>query len=69
MQARKVTLDSQLVESIIYALENGDFATGYCMCGSPVDSHGLGDGHAPTEAGEYYVGQMLEELRKCLSQE
>lgn len=69
MQARKVTLDTRLVEGIIYALENGDFTTGYCMCGSPVVGHGLGDGHAPMDAGEYYVGQTLEELRKCLSQE
>ena len=69
MQARKVTLDSQLVEGIIYALENGNFSTGYCMCGAPVPYHGLVDDHAPMDAGTYYVGQTLEELRKCLSQE
>ncbi|WCI80390.1 hypothetical protein PMJ90_20025 [Pseudomonas aeruginosa] len=50
-------------------MEHGDYREGHCMCGSPVDSHGIGDGHAPIDAGEYYAGQVMEELRALLNQD
>lgn len=62
-------ISEMLAQSILHALENGDFTTGYCMCGSPVDGHGIGDGHAPVDAGVHYAMQTLEDLRKCLNQE
>ena len=49
-------------------MEHGDFREGHCMCGSAVDSHGIGDGHSPVDAGEYYAGQVMEELRDLLGE-
>lgn len=57
------SLNAELLEALESAIElirHGSFAEGCCMCGSPVDSHGIGDGHSPVDAGEYYAGQVVE---------
>lgn len=56
-----------LLRKLLELIEHGDFSEGHCMCGSAVDSHGIGDGHAPVDAGEYYAGQVMEELRALLA--
>jgi hypothetical protein len=48
-------------------IEHGDFREGYCMCGSSVDSHGLGDGHSPTDAGDYYASQIVERIDAAIA--
>lgn len=48
-------------------MERGDFRDGYCMCGSAVDTHTLGDGHSPCDAGEYYASQVIERIDDTLS--
>ncbi len=57
-----------LLRKLLELIEHGDFSEGHCMCGSAVDSHGIGDGHAPVDAGEYYAGQVMEELRALLGE-
>lgn len=57
------SLNAELLEALESAIElirHGSFAEGYCICGSPVDSHGIGDGHSTVDAGEYYAGQVVE---------
>lgn len=46
---------------------HGDFSTGVCMCGSGVDGHTIGDGHAPTDEGDYYAGQVMERIDAALA--
>jgi hypothetical protein len=61
---------SALVEALRDAREliaRGDFREGHCMCGSSVDGHGIGDGHAPVDAGEYYAGQVAERIDALLA--
>lgn len=41
-------------------------ATGVCCCGSPVDKHGMGDGHSPVDEGEYHAGLLLDDIKKEL---
>ena len=57
-----------LLRKWLELMEHGDFREGHCMCGSAVDSHGIVDGHAPVDAGEYYAGQVMEELRDLLGE-
>lgn len=63
------TVSEGLLRKWLELMEHGDYREGHCMCGSPVDSHGIGDGHAPIDAGEYYAGQVMEELRDLLSEQ
>lgn len=49
-------------------IDHGDFREGHCMCGSSVDDHGVGDGHSPVDAGEYYAGQPIERIKTALSE-
>ena len=48
-------------------IEHGDFREGHCMCGNIVDDHTIGDGHAPTDAGVYYAGQVMERIDAALA--
>ncbi|WP_448679970.1 hypothetical protein [Pseudomonas nicosulfuronedens] len=57
-----------LLRKLLELIEHGDFSEGHCMCGSSVASHGIGDGHSPVDAGEYYAGQVMEELRALLGE-
>ncbi|OHW59662.1 hypothetical protein ABI36_0211125 [Pseudomonas aeruginosa] len=63
------TVSEGLLRKWLELMEHGDYREGHCMCGSPVDSHGIGDGHTPIDAGEYYAGQVMEELRDLLSEQ
>lgn len=49
-------------------IEHGDFREGHCMCGSAVEGHTFGDGHAPCDAGEYYAGQVRERIDAALDE-
>lgn len=49
-------------------IDHGDFREGHCMCGSSVDDHGVGDGHSPVDAGEYYAGQLIDRIKTALSE-
>lgn len=49
-------------------IDHGDFREGHCMCGSGVEGHSLGDGHAPVDAGEYYAGQVRERIDAALAE-
>ena len=40
--------------------------TGCCCCGSPVDSHGFGDGHSPVDEGVYFITQLIKAARAAL---
>ncbi|HCT7917690.1 TPA: hypothetical protein OT865_002453, partial [Pseudomonas aeruginosa] len=64
-----LTVSEGLLRKWLELMEHGDYREGHCMCGSPVDSHGIGDGHTPIDAGEYYAGQVMEELRALLNQD
>ena len=41
-----------------------DNTSGCCMCGSPVEGHGMGDGHSPVDEGSYHAAQVVE----CIDQ-
>ncbi|HHX6500977.1 TPA: hypothetical protein ACVGJ1_002850 [Pseudomonas aeruginosa] len=64
-----LTVSEGLLRKWLELMEHGDYREGHCMCGSSVDGHGIGDGHAPVDAGEYYAGQVMEELRALLSEQ
>ncbi|MBG4728731.1 hypothetical protein I5F64_24835 [Pseudomonas aeruginosa] len=64
-----LTVSEGLLRKWLEMMEHGDYREGHCMCGSSVDGHGIGDGHAPVDAGEYYAGQVMEELRALLSEQ
>ena len=49
-------------------ITHGVFEDGYCCCGSSVDSHGLGDGHAPVDALSYHAGQVCESIDTALAE-
>lgn len=43
-----------------------DASEGYCVCGDPIDSHSIGSGHSPVDAGDYHVWCLVEEIDKVL---
>lgn len=47
---------------VLDLLAHTDNSTGYCMCGSPVEGHGLGDGHSPVDEGQYMAQQLKESV-------
>lgn len=62
--------------SLVYALRAArnfiamsDNSTGYCMCGSPCDSHGMGDGHSPVDEGDYHAQMVLQEIDEALHEQ
>ncbi len=57
----------ELLRSSRELIEHGDFREGHCMCGSAVESHGISDGHPPTDAGSYYAGQLMERIDTALA--
>ncbi len=62
----------ELLKSVLDELKRDPVDTGYCMCGSPVDSHGLGDGHGPVDEGQYVRNRVIEQVEaeiECLGQE
>ena len=48
-------------------LERADCSTGYCCCGSKMDTHNLGDGHSPVDEGDYYLSKCIENTRELIS--
>lgn len=53
-------------KAALEALERADCSTGYCCCGSSVESHGMGDGHSPVDEGSYYQLNVITALRAAL---
>ncbi len=43
----------------------GDYET--CMCGSPVASHGMGDGHSPVSQGDHAISMIVEAINEALA--
>lgn len=57
---RKIGEGRTLEDIYVQAADDGliDVETGCCMCGSPVDQHGMGDGHSPVDSGSYFLDQL-----------
>lgn len=43
----------------------GDHET--CMCGSPVASHSMGDGHSPVSQGDHAISMIVEAINEALA--
>lgn len=56
---------NSLLEEIEWALRQGNFSTGVCCCGDPVDAHNFGSGHAPLDEGDRYVLQLISRVREA----
>lgn len=56
-----------LLEGIKETIRHGDFSTGWCCCGSPVDSHTFGDGHSPVDEGYHYIDNLLARIDTAIS--
>lgn len=54
------------LEDLISFLKNGYQGSGYCMCGSKMEHHGLYDGHAPVDSGLYYVDEYVQGLNEMI---
>lgn len=48
-------------------LEQATCSTGYCCCGSSMESHGIYDGHGPVDEGDYYQSKAIEASRAAIS--
>jgi hypothetical protein len=54
------------LEFVRSLLTHGRSEVGYCMCGSPVSGHGMGDGHSPVDAFDYHAARALTEIEHHL---
>ena len=45
---------------------HASFVSDECCCGSRMDAHDMGSGHAPVDSGAYYGGQALDRLAAAL---
>lgn len=50
-------------------LEGAPLESGFCCCGSSIESHGMGDGHSPVDDLAYYAGQVADQARAALKGE
>ena len=69
-QAEPQPVNAQMLEALrqcVAMLERADCSTGYCCCGSKVDSHGMGDGHSPVDEGDHYQCHALEQARLAIT--
>jgi hypothetical protein len=63
-------INAQLLEALeatTAMLDRSDCLTGYCCCGSPIDGHGFGDGHTPTDEGAYHQTAALGQARAAIA--
>jgi hypothetical protein len=63
--ARPAGEGEQLREALVDAIDwlrAMPLESGYCCCGNPVASHGLGDGHTPVDELAYSAGRLQERL-------
>lgn len=58
-----MNVSRETLELVLGLLKSGSFATGVCMCGGYVKDHGY-DGHSAVDDGEYYAGNVIEQLEK-----
>jgi hypothetical protein len=56
----------EALNSTLAYLDGGQ-ETGFCMCGSRIEHHGMGDGHSPVDEGLYYANKLREEVKAALS--
>lgn len=48
-------------------LLHADQSTGECMCGTAVESHSIGSGHAPVDAGAYQADGVVQQINAALA--
>jgi hypothetical protein len=49
-------------------IRNADVETGVCCCGSPVETHGFGDGHSPVDQCGYYALDLLARIDAAMQE-
>lgn len=49
-------------------LERALCSTGYCCCGSEMESHGIYDGHGPVDEGDYHQEKAIANLKAALAE-
>jgi hypothetical protein len=67
---RLSTVNAELLEALrscLGMLEQANCSTGYCCCGSSIDSHTWGDGHGPVDEGEHYQLKAIEAARAAIA--
>lgn len=68
--ARLISAAPELLEALkqcLGMLEQADCSTWYCCCGSPMDGHGIGDGHGPVDQGSYYQCNAMDAARSAIA--
>jgi hypothetical protein len=63
-------LNGELLEALrscLGMLKQANCSTGYCCCGSSIDSHTWGDGHGPVDEGEHYQLKAIEAARAAIA--
>ncbi len=57
----------EAAKSVDGVADHASFVSDECCCGSRMDAHDMGSGHAPVDSGTYYGGQALDRLRAALA--
>jgi hypothetical protein len=55
------------VKALLASLERADTSEGACCCGDSMEAHGLGSGHSPVDAGDYFAGQAIAAARAAIA--
>ena len=63
----KVSLENALRAARDFIIMS-DNSNGCCMCGSPCDTHGMGDGHSPVDEGDYHARMIVEQIDETLNE-
>lgn len=58
----------ELLAQAAAMIRNADVETGVCCCGSPVETHGFGDGHSPVDQGGYYALDLLSRIEAAMQE-
>lgn len=68
LRAENARLRGKVSDALAF-LRSAPLESGYCCCGSPVDGHGIGDGHAPVDDLAYYASNLASDLSAALTGE
>lgn len=70
-QRFKPTIPSDLLVTVLEDcrdwLKSAPLQSGMCCCGSPVEGHGMGDGHSPVDDLAYSAMQLQDRITAALA--
>ena len=57
----------EALQDALIVLDHSGATSGYCMCGDPIESHGMGSGHSPVDSHSYVADAAITKARAAIA--